>query len=453
MAETFDLDDDFEPDNEELVEIEKEPLVNELKNDDMLSTYMQQMAKTNLLSRQAELHLAKKIDHFRQSSRVLLLSFIPFFDKAVSLLEGVVTGNNAIDRTLKIIDGTDRLHIRPLLKHKVQSLKLIQARISVAPHPCVVETYLRQGIAIIENARLQIKFYHKMYKNLLSISEDLFYEEMFKMSWSDFIKRRALTQLHFEVYEEAKKDLAAGNLRLVVSIAKKYRNNQVSFLDIIQEGNTGLMRAVEKYEYRRGFKFSTYATWWIRQSITRSLSDFSRTIRLPVHIVEQLGKVEKAIKRISQDTGVDPTPEQVVNEVRCNFRLPEFSLDDYDRLQKVSKSPISLDKPVSIDSEESLLGELLEDKNGICPVDATAKNILKEKLLNVLESLSAREREILKLRTGIGDGYVYTLEEVGRIFKVTRERVRQIEAKALRKLRHPARAKKLEHFINKKENM
>jgi len=439
-----------EPADEELQRIEKEPVERTL-NDDMLSTYLGQMGKIPLLTRQAELHLAKKIDHFRQGGRTLILSFMPNFDKAIDLIDGVVKGHNAVDRTLKVLGNYDTKDLlKEDLKKVIEDLRILQTRIRITDNKVLVNKYLKLGISLIEQTRLQIKFIHRMYNKLSTIEKDAFDAESYKVTWEEFKARRKLTELQFNIYEDAKRDLANGNLRLVVSIAKKYRNSNVQFLDVIQEGNAGLMRAVEKYEHRRGFKFSTYATWWIRQSITRSLSDSSRVIRLPVHIVEQLSKMEKATRKLSQETGLDPSPEEIVNEVQINFKLPDFSLQDYYRIHKVAKSPISLDKPVSEDSDESVFGELLQDRSNETPVEAAAKSMLKDRLLEVLDSLSVREREILKLRSGIGDGYVYTLEEVGKIFKVTRERVRQIEAKALRKLRHPSRAKRLENFVDKK---
>jgi len=443
------------PNNSELVAIEKEKITDRIESDDMLSVYMRQMGKIPLLKRESELHLAKKIDHFRKGGRLLILSFHPFFTRAVDLLDGVVQGSNAIDRTIKVKGGSPLSNhkgkddLKDKIKKKVEDIKLIQARLKVAPHPSVKNAYTKSGIEILEKCGLQIKFFHGMYNELLKVNPDDYDKDEFNLSWEEFLQRRKLTRLQFEVYEDAKRDLANGNLRLVISIAKRYRNNKVSFLDIIQEGNAGLMRAVEKYEFQRGFKFSTYATWWIRQSITRSLSDSSRVIRLPVHIVEQLSKIEKAIKKLAQESGAEPTPQQVVNEVRHSFKYPDFSLNDFDRIKKVAKSPVSLDKPVSGNMDESLFGDLLEDKSRESPVQAAAKNMLKEKLLEIIGSLSSREREIIKLRFGLGDGYIYTLEEVGKIFKVTRERVRQIEAKALRKLKHPSRAKMLENFVDK----
>jgi len=443
-----------EPEYQELIEIEKEKISNQVEGEDMLSVYMKQMGKIPLLGRESELHLAKKIDHFRDGGRIAILSFYPFFTYAINMLDGVVKGKNAVDRTVKMrgdspLHKADKDAIKTKIKDYLEEVKVIQARLKIAPHKNVRKAYYKAGIELIEKGSLHIKYFHWMYKELMKINPDDYEEKEFQLSWDDFVNRRNFTKLQFDVYEDAKKDLANGNLRLVISIAKRYRNHKVSFLDIIQEGNAGLMRAVEKYEFRRGFKFSTYATWWIRQSITRSLSDSSRVIRLPVHIVEQLSKIEKATKQLTQASGAEPTPEQIVKEVQLGLKYVNFSLNDYYRIKKVAKSPISLDKPVTGETDESLFGDLIEDKSQETPVQAAAKSMLKEKLLDTINSLSVREREIIKLRFGLGDGYIYTLEEVGRIFKVTRERVRQIEAKALRKLRHPSRAKELENFVDK----
>ena len=246
----------------------------------------------------------------------------------------------------------------------------------------------------------------------------------------------------FTQYEETKRTLSSANLRLVVSIAKKYRNRGLSFLDIIQEGNTGLMRAVDKYEYRRGYKFSTYATWWIRQAITRAIADHARTIRIPVHMIETMSKLRNASKNLLQKLGREATIEEIAKEA-------EMTIDETRRVLKISKHPISLDRPIG-ESEDSYFGDFLESDEIDSPVASATQEMLKERIDSILKTLSYREREIIKLRYGIGDGYTYTLEEVGRIFKVTRERVRQVEAKAIRKLQHPVRARKLEGFLDHK---
>jgi RNA polymerase primary sigma factor len=253
--------------------------------------------------------------------------------------------------------------------------------------------------------------------------------------------RRRSQQLRgqYKEFENVKRELSSGNLRLVVSIAKKYRNRGLSFLDLIQEGNTGLMRAVDKYEYRRGFKFSTYATWWIRQAITRAIADQARTIRIPVHMIDVLTKLRNTAKRLQQEMGREPTEEETA-------LAAGVSLEETQRVLDIGRHPVSLDRPVG-EGDDCSFGEFVEDTGSDNPLKLANTELLRERIEELLKTLTYREREIVRLRYGLADGYSYTLEEVGRIFKVTRERVRQIEAKALSKLQNPVRSRYLEGFV------
>ena len=256
-----------------------------------------------------------------------------------------------------------------------------------------------------------------------------------------------LTDLLYEISlgentkERSKNRMIEANVRLVVSIAKRYNSRGLDFLDLIQEGNTGLMRAVEKYDYRKGFKFSTYATWWIRQAITRAIADQARTIRIPVHMIEAINKVKRTSRKLMQSLGREPYPEEIANKM-------DLSVDKVKNILTITKEPVSLDKPIGDEDDDSMLGDFIEDKGTITPERTAERNLLQKQMDEVLKTLSSREERVIRLRFGIDDGYHRTLEEVGNIFSVTRERIRQIEEKALNKLRHPTRSNILRKFIN-----
>jgi RNA polymerase primary sigma factor len=264
-------------------------------------------------------------------------------------------------------------------------------------------------------------------------------EEFVRMPAEDYLKAYLQLKLFTARAHQAKTEMVEANLRLVISIAKKYTNRGLSFLDLIQEGNMGLMKAVEKFEYRRGYKFSTYATWWIRQAITRSIADQARTIRIPVHMIETINKLMRVQKQLLQDYGREPVPEEIADEMQLGVERVRAVL-------KMAQQPISLQSPVG-DGEDTSFGDFIEDKSTENPSDMTSFSLLKDKLGDVLCSLTERERKVLELRFGLGDGYSRTLEEVGKQFRVTRERIRQIEAKALRKMRHPTRIRQLHGFL------
>ena len=460
------------------------------KIDDPVRMYLTQMGEIPLLTREQEINLARQIEETRAAFRRMLLSSGFGSRTGIQVLEDVKDGKLAFDRTLKVpTSGTEPskteiqerlqsnlLTLRKLyLKNQAELEVLITKGMNVAERGELVRKSSRRRAKcsiLLEELQVQLKKVKPLISVLrreLAVGTEIEsrvkkYQsrktsKAYKEARAQFdgwcirametpkrLQRR-LDVIHkrYRDYDAAKRALSSGNLRLVVSIAKKYRNRGLSFLDLIQEGNTGLMKAVEKYEYRRGYKFSTYATWWIRQAITRSIADQARTIRIPVHMIETMSKLRNVQKRLVQAYGREPTIEEVAKEA-------DISLEEAKRVTKIAKHPISLDRPIG-DGEDSYFGDFIEDETAESPVEGAGMEMLKDRIHSVLQTLSFREREIIKLRYGIGDGYTYTLEEVGRIFKVTRERVRQIEAKAVRKLQHPIRSRLLEGFLERPETM
>jgi len=458
--------------------------------DDPVRMYLTQMGEISLLTRAEEIRLAKKIELCRMIFRRKLLENDYAIQQSVDTLELVMNSELPFDRTMKIstaeANAKEKIQARmPVNLRTIKALlalnredweRLESGELRASEEQTVKETINRRRrkmATLVEELSLRTSriqpLQHKLRcinAKMLTLQKQLEHAEqdpdrhdpediMVMREELNGLRNLMLSEpeelaghladitLVFDDYEQAKRDLSGGNLRLVVSIAKKYRNRGLSFLDIIQEGNTGLMRAVDKYEYKRGYKFSTYATWWIRQAITRAIADHARTIRIPVHMIETMSKLRNISKVLLQELGREPTVEEIAQKA-------QMSVAECRRVLKISRHPISLDRPVG-ESEDSYFGDFIEDGNTVSPTDTAAQDMLRDRIEAVLKTLTYREREIIKLRYGLGDGYTYTLEEVGRIFKVTRERVRQVEAKALRKLQHPVRSRKLEGFLASEE--
>jgi RNA polymerase primary sigma factor len=451
---------------------------------DPIRMYLAQMANIPLLTREEEIGLAKKIELTRKRFRRNMLRSFFALEATVKTLERVHQGELPFDRTIKV-SLSERLtkeqvqarmpHNLPLLRHLMQAQQrdfdvLTNRRAEPDAKAAARTRYIRRRekmLILVEELSLrtrrvqplirqledmanrmdelrrqlsELRATHGPTEKIASLRLEL--RELMRRtleSPASLRRRCRLLRGQFQQFECVKRELSSGNLRLVVSIAKKYRNRGLSFLDLIQEGNTGLMRAVDKYEYRRGFKFSTYATWWIRQAITRAIADQARTIRIPVHMIDVLMRLRNAAKKLVQEMGREPTTEETAIAAG-------ITLEETERVLDIGRHPVSLDRPIG-EGEDGCFGDFVQDSGTEAPHKLANNGLLRERIEELLKTLTFREREIIRLRYGLADGYSYTLEEVGRIFKVTRERVRQIEAKAVAKLQNPVRSKYLEPFV------
>ena len=458
-------------------------------SDDPIRLYLTQMSQIPLLTRDQEISLARQIEKTRRMFRRSVLGCDFAMRTTFEAIKKVHNGNLPFDRTIKV-SLTEQLSKEQILARMPQNIPTIehileqnklQFRVLISKSQSKEAKqearikFLRgrqKAITLVEEMSLRTRRILPLMKQLEEFSQrmQLIVQQIASLQGdrtkdaryrranlkrelrdlmlitqetpASLLKRCALCKKRFTQYDNIKRDLSSGNLRLVVSIAKKYRNRGMSFLDLIQEGNTGLMRAVDKYEYRRGFKFSTYATWWIRQAITRAIADQGRTIRIPVHMIDILSKLRNLQTQMLQELGRQPTMHEM-------SKRSDVDVDEVRRILDIGRHPVSLDKPVG-DSADNSFGEFVQDSGNDNPVQNANNAILRKQIEGILKTLTYREREIIRLRYGLGDGYTYTLEEVGRIFKVTRERVRQIEAKAVRKLQNPVRSQQIEGFLAEK---
>lgn len=457
--------------------------------DDPVRMYLKQMGQVPLLSREEEVSISKRIEAAENKAVRLLFSVSLTNKFQIDVAKKLLDREERFDKIVidKKVDSREN-YFKDLPKH-IEELENLEEKLAKAwdsAENCDNPSIKKRHQTLYKNLESKLKdIYVKGLKFKLKIFEEFLDDlspvireiedcqyklraierigkktrigdtaqiqkrldeirKTYRLDPAELVNLVKEVRVDMREAHRAKTEMVRANLRLVISIAKKYTNRGLNFLDLIQEGNMGLMKAVEKFEYKRGYKFSTYATWWIRQAITRSIADQARTIRIPVHMIETLNKVMQVQKQLLQELGHEPTPDEVATEMN-------FPVERVQQIMKMAQQPISLQSPVG-DSDDTNFGDFIEDKGAENPYDMTAYSLLREKLMDVLESLTPRERKVLSLRFGLQDGYSRTLEEVGKQFNVTRERIRQIEAKALRKMRHPTRIRQLQGFFEAEIN-